>query len=221
MIRPRRCPCVLRRALPLLVALFIGTLACGPTRPDLPAPRLRGPLPEGDAQAGAALRRDRALGRSGFACADCHAVDAPRPGPSLVGARADQIDWCVERFMRRPALSARQVADLQAAPPPRPAAWATTGEALYAQQCAHCHADGRAPQIIGRPWPRDHLRAVIRGTDRPAHPDTLMPPFAPSVLDENALKRLVDHVVDQSADGRAFLPAVVGLSEPRMMVGSR
>lgn len=205
---------------PALLLVTTGFIGCGPNKPVLPNALSRGALPPGDPVAGAQLRHDRSLGRGGFACADCHSVDQPRPSRSLRGATAAQIDWCVERFMRRPALPAQTIADLQAAPTTPPATLASTGSALYAQQCAHCHDDTAVEPILGQPWPRDHLRAVIRGTNRPAHPDTLMPPFPPAALDEDALKRLIDHVVSPSAALKTLTSAQVGLSGPWMMVGS-
>ncbi|MGK0360522.1 MAG: mono/diheme cytochrome c family protein [Bradymonadia bacterium] len=205
---------------PTLLLLTIGLFGCGPGKPVLPGILSRGALPPGDPVAGTRLRHDRDLGRGGFACADCHAVDQPRPSRSLRGATTAEIDWCVERFMRRPALPAQAIADLQAAPTTPPAPLASTGPALYGQQCAHCHADDALDPILGQPWPRDYLRAVIRGTNRPAHPDTLMPPFSPTALDEDALKRLIAHVVSPSAALEMLAPAQVGLSALWMMVGS-
>ena len=204
------------RLLLLSGAAWIGCLACGPVKPVLPRSAVRGPLPPGDALAGAALLHDRRLGRSGFACADCHPVDAPRPGPSLAGVNAAGIDWCVERFQRRPPLAAQAIADVLAVPPKAIAPLPAEGAAIYAQQCAGCHEAGPAGGLLGQPWPTDRLVAVIRGTDRPRHPDTMMPAFSPDALNENALKRLVEYVVSKSAArGQA------GMSAREMMVGSR
>ena len=206
---------------PILSILTLVCLACGPVKPIVPAAPIRGALPPGDPVAGDRLQRDGSLGRVGFACVDCHTVDAPRPGRRLTGATAEGIDWCVERYMRRSALPAQAVADLRALPPANPAPLAVTGADLYAQQCAQCHARGTEPAILGVAWPRDYLRGVIRGTNRPRHPDTLMPFFSPALLDEDALKRLVDYVVGASAEDATRAPEHTGLSRLWMMVGSR
>lgn len=131
----------------LLLLAGVGALGCGEARPRLP-PALpapgAAPSVSGEAARGAARLRDRALGRVGLSCADCHRVpgDAParlRPGPSLVGVGqreawwshltttlATAVDQCAERYLARPTLAARArddlVAALEAVPPVAPAA---------------------------------------------------------------------------------------------------
>ncbi len=130
-----------------LLLPLVGALACGEPRPRLPPPL---PAPgaaasaAGDAARGAALLRDRALGRSGLACADCHRVpgdpaDHLRPAPSLVGVAdreawwshlttrlATAVDHCAERYQAPPAHEAIPLADvvtaLEAGPLAAPAA---------------------------------------------------------------------------------------------------
>jgi mono/diheme cytochrome c family protein len=84
----------------------------------------------GDRTRGEALLAARALGRSGFACLDCHAIAGAglRPGPDLAGASSRGSLWsgattqvsvavglCVERYLDRPALESAPRADLVAA----------------------------------------------------------------------------------------------------------
>ncbi|MEZ4468620.1 MAG: cytochrome c [bacterium] len=179
----------------------------------------------GDAARGDALLQDRAVARSGLACADCHALGAAlRPGPP-VGALARQATWwwgtapdlaaavqrCVERYQTRPPLDGRALGDviaaLQAAPAPTPAAVPDAPAALYAAACRPCHEDGPGPPVLGRTWPSSFLRARIRGTDRPAHPDTLMPAFAPDRLPDAALDGLVDALGRDLLRGPGDAPA--------------
>lgn len=172
----------------------LGQVGCGPATPQLPPTPPAAAIAPGDPAIGAPLLRDRTLGRSGLACADCHAVDAPRPAPPLSGATADGVSWCVERYLRRPALDPTRTGHLLAAAQaaaPASAALPSDGDALYAQQCAGCHEGGPAEGLRGRPWSDDALRARIRGADRPPHPDSLMPPFPVGFLDDPALDRLV------------------------------
>lgn len=189
-------PPVRMRSLGWWVAL--GVFGCGPTAPRLPAVDAPRTVAPGDARLGQAALRDRALGRTGLACADCHSVDAPRPGPALGAATADGIDWCVERYLHRPALDGAQTGHLLAAAATLAPADAlpSDGAALFAQQCAGCHAGGPAAPLEGRPWADDALRARIRGADRPRHPDGLMPPFPPAFLDDAALDRIVEHLAN-------------------------
>lgn len=181
-------------------------LGCGPSPPPLLAP-LAQPAAVAGGDPAAAPLADRAFGRSGFACLDCHRHTAPalRPAPPLAGFRppgwhgqaptaAAAIARCVERWQRRPAPSDAVTADLAAsfaapaAPaPPLPA----DGAALYAAACRHCHEDGPAGPVAGRPFAAAALRATIRGDDRPRHPATQMPPFDPGVLPDPTLDALV------------------------------
>ena len=119
----------------LNIALLALSVGCGEARPRLPPPLpppgagWRGP---GDAGRGRALMRDRRVGRSGYACGDCHRLvgDAParlRPAPSLVTLGAGPwwsglapsvaiaVDLCVERYLARPALAPGPLGDLVAA----------------------------------------------------------------------------------------------------------
>lgn len=181
-------------------------LGCGASPPPLLAP-----LPQPSVVAGgdpaAAPLADRTFGRSGFACLDCHRHVAPalRPAPPLAGFRppgwhgraptaAAAIARCVERWQRRPAPSDAVTADLAASfeVAPAPAApLPEEGAALYAAACRHCHEDGPAGPVAGRPLAAAALRATIRGDDRPRHPATMMPPFGPEALPDAALDALV------------------------------
>lgn len=120
----------------LVLWVGFGALGCGDARPRLPpalpAPAAAPRVPA-DAARGAARLRDRRLGRTALACADCHRVpgdppDRLRPAPSLVGVGgrgawwshltttlATAVDRCVERYLARPALEAEPRADLVAA----------------------------------------------------------------------------------------------------------
>lgn len=180
-----------------ILGAMAGLWGCGSPTPRLPGAPARATLPAGDAERGVALLTDRALGRTGLACADCHPVTTWRPAPSLTAATAERVDWCVERYLHRPALTATALADVLAAAatlgPHAPNA--TDPAALYAQACAHCHEAGPGEPVLGALWTRAHLTATIRGADRPAHPDTLMPFFDADALPDPALAALVDYVM--------------------------
>lgn len=191
--------------LALIAALSIGP-GCGPAPPPLPPP-LAAPVEVAPGDASRAPLADRAFGRSGFACLDCHAHTAAsiRPAPPLSGSSppgwhgraptaAAAITRCIERYSSRPA-PADAVADLVAAlGAPATAAPSLPAEpaALYAAACRHCHEDGPAGAVLGRPHRAAALRATIRGTDRPPHPATLMPPFTVDTLPDAALDALVE-----------------------------
>ncbi|MCA9540765.1 MAG: c-type cytochrome [Myxococcales bacterium] len=154
------------------------------------------------------------MGRSGLACADCHAAPgeaALRPAPALGavgsviwGGRsvsvAAAIDLCADRYLARPPLPAEVRGDLRALLAARPVAegpdvagW--DGVALYDQACRHCHEEGPGGVLIDRPLSRTGLVAMVRGADRPRHPATFMPAFAAARLSDAALARLVDWLV--------------------------
>lgn len=189
------------RALLPIAALL---LACGgppPLPPAEPAPALAA---EGDPQTGARLFADRALGRTGLACADCHpGGGGPRPAPDLARWAAGEGRWagierspaeslaaCVERFQARGPLAGQQGADLRAAirrlPPPAPVA--DDPAALYGAACAHCHEDGPAGPLVGG---RHAPKALADRLRRRPGPAEVMPRFDPSTLPDRALEGLV------------------------------
>ncbi len=167
---------------------------------------------------------DRALGRSGLACADCHAIraGAVRPAPRLDGALTRDSLWsgatpnvavalnlCVERYLDRPALAPPMLDALVSALTALPAlsddvrgSAPVDGARLYDTACRHCHEDGPAGGVLATRWTRDAITAVVRGSNRPAHPATHMPAFDAQTLPEPALTALVDFVVDASTRAR-------------------
>ena len=186
-----------------IALLSLGALtACGERPPRLPPP-----LPAanvdgvtGDPAEGAQRLMDRGLGRTGFSCGDCHPVDGRllRPAPALSSATAQKIHHCVERYLARPALSPQLMANLLRATEStsgRALEVPTTGRDLYDAACRHCHEDGPAGAILGRPFRVGSLRATIRGADRPPHPRTLMPSFPEAVLSEGDLRVLTEAVI--------------------------
>ncbi|MCB9547311.1 MAG: cytochrome c [Myxococcales bacterium] len=195
----------LRTALALLLA------GCGTSAPSLPAEAPIAALP-GDAGRGERLVADRGLGRSGLACGDCHGgPDTLRPATPL-GALSSRPTWwwgtaptlgaavqrCVERSLLRPALDAQALGDvvaaLEAAAGAPGRAWPAdaTPAATYDLACRHCHEDGPGGPLLDRTWPTAFLRDRIRGTDRPPHPDTLMPAFDAERLPDAALTPLAE-----------------------------
>lgn len=201
----------------LALAAFAG---CGPHPPPLPPP-LPTVVADDDSTPDAQpveqpeLLRDRALGRTGLACADCHPVpgaaalrpappldrETPRPGAwsGRASSRAAAIALCVERHLARPtppaaALDAltRALDHAPAAAPPAP----TEPAALYDAACRHCHEAGPAGPVLGRRWRRAALRRRIRGLDRHRHPSTLMPALTEAHLPEPALSALIGWIVD-------------------------
>ena len=197
---------------------FAGILGCGevpPTLPPpLPAPADVVPAP-GDAARGAALLADRGLGRSGFACTDCHRVEAggpPRPAPALVGVADAGPFWsgatsrlgeaanrCVERYLSRPSLGAQALGDVVAsmrARSPGVARVADEGGALYDDACRHCHEEGPADAVAGCAWRRVDLRRALRGEGRAPHPASFMPAFPPERLEARALQTLTAWLLD-------------------------
>lgn len=114
-------------------AVLAGCLcACGAgAPPQLPA---EAPTPltavATPAPATPAALRDRSLGNTGYACADCHALGEParRPGPALAGVAGRSGLWsgtapslpsaanrCVERYLARPSLDGAALGGLVAA----------------------------------------------------------------------------------------------------------
>lgn len=188
----------------LLAAALVS--GCGPTPPPLPPPIAL--APSGPGVAGRAPLADRGFARSGYACLDCHRLDAPtvRPAPPLAGfappgwrgrapTTAAAVVRCVERYQRRIA-PAEAVADLvaaiEAAPPAPDPPLPAEPAALYDAACRHCHEGGPAGPVLGRPHRAAALRALIRGDDRPRHPGTSMPPYTPEALPDVALDALVE-----------------------------
>jgi len=172
--------------------------------------------------------RDRSVGRSGFACADCHATgdDAVRPAPRLVGTSTRTSLWsgatdswvvavnlCVERYLDRPALPSPEVDGLVAAihalPRLEPTGAASSaalapidGAGLYDAACRHCHEGGPAGPVLSTRWTPRALTVLVRGWDRPAHPATHMPAFGTETLSDAALAALVEFVADAPAKAR-------------------
>lgn len=129
------------------------------------------------------------------------------------------VNLCVERWLARPALTGAALADLAAAagagagvgappaapvsaPAPvdesaeRPEGDAHRGRAIYDAACRHCHEEGPGGALWGRAWARAALARTVRGLDRPRHPGTLMPPFGPEVLSDDALDDLTTALAD-------------------------
>lgn len=165
----------------------------------------------GDGARGMAALRDRGFGRTGLACADCHAIapDMLRPAPGLGGAAERTVRWagaeaplpvvigtCVERYQARTPPSAAEVADLVAGIRSIGAAGAvgapSDGAELYDAACRHCHEGGPAGDLVGRPWTEDALRDAIRGRSAPVHPGRLMPAFDAARLPDAAVEILVE-----------------------------
>lgn len=167
---------------------------------------------------------DRALGRSGLACGDCHAVSASglRTSPRLDGAAARGSLWsgattdlpiavnlCVERYLDRPALTPPALDALVSAVASLPTQVGgglgpghVDGALLYDAACRHCHEDGPAGPVLTTRWPRRQLVDVIRGQDRPAHPATHMPAFTTETLPDAALDVLVEFIADAPTRAR-------------------
>ncbi len=181
--------------------------ACGDAPLRLPAalPASSERVRPGDAEAGERALADRKLGRSGWACVDCHPLQtgAWRPAPALAGLRSEgpfwsgaartadaAIDRCVERFLQRPPLGGSTwnlIAALRATPPLEerlPEAPA----GLYDAACRHCHEAGPAGALLGRRWSRRALERSLSGPQRRA-PPAMMPGFE---LPEGARSALVE-----------------------------
>lgn len=187
----------------LTIALVAG---CGPGVPELATIPAAMPIADGgDRARGARIFGDRAFGRTGFACADCHpgpGTTGPRPGPALDRWASGQARWsgvettpiaalsaCIERFQARPEPSPPEAAGLRAAllsAPSRPT------DKTYEATCADCHERGPAPALRGRPWSARTLTAWVRGTNRPPHPITLMPRFDSARLSDAELAAIHD-----------------------------
>ena len=201
--------------------LILGSASCGSPQFALP-PTLETSADEGIGQAAKPdrsaleLRRlvaDRTLGRSGLSCADCHgmgidAVQLLRPAVPLIlrtashgdpQATGKAIELCVSRYLLRVPLPRAQVMALSSLfiPVMSPTARATDadGAMLYGSGCRHCHEDGPASNILGRPFSRAYLASMIRGTSRSAHPKTLMPSFNEARLGAAELERLIAFVL--------------------------
>ncbi len=203
--------------------LILLLTACGPVVPDLVA-EVPPPLgSEGLVTRGQARLSDRAEGRSGLACTDCHGVGGDvRPAPDLHGLASTPmwrgeatsleaaIQRCAERYQRRLGPRGEALGDLvaalnaaaNAAPDPGAAKDVppTEPDALYDAACRGCHEAGPAGPLLGRPWPVAHLRARVLGPREPG-PDRLMPTFPPERLPgAEALVRWL------AAGGNARLP---------------
>lgn len=160
----------------------------------------------GDGVAGARRFADRTSSRTGFACADCHPGPdgRARPAPALGRWAGGQGRWagvdrppaeslaaCVERFQARGPLSPTHAADLSAAIAGFAAPTSDgvdTPDGLYRAACAHCHEDGPAGALVGRPLTSAAIRDAVRG---PGTTDRRMPAFARAVIDDAALDGLV------------------------------
>ncbi len=194
--------------LPLKV-LFAGALfACGERPLAIPSP-LPGPVlvdaHTGDLARGRAALRDRTLGRTGFACADCHRTgeaERLRPAPPINTATPSKVHYCVERYLGRSALSTAQMTDVlraTAQAPPQSAPSAGSGKSIYDEGCRHCHERGPAGPLLERPFSPGPLRKLIRGHARATHPNSLMPSFSAKVLSNSALDALVEAMVTTRA----------------------
>jgi mono/diheme cytochrome c family protein len=183
-------------------------------------------LSRGDGERGMAGLLDRGFGRTGLACADCHAIgpDMLRPAPSLGGAAERTVRWagaegplpvvigtCVERYQARPPPSPAEVADLVAGIRSIGAAGAVEapaeGAALYDAACRHCHEGGPGGALVGRPWTEDALRHAVRGRSAPVHPGRLMPAFDAARLPDAGVETLVDWLRSRP---RTFRPVAPG-----------
>jgi len=201
--------------------LILGSVSCGSPQFALP-PTLESSANEGIGhavkgdQSALELRRvvaDRTLGRSGLSCADCHDIgtDADqslRPAVPLIlrtashgdpHATGKAIELCVSRYLLRVPLAKAEVMALSSFLVPAlshaPRATDADGAMLYGSGCRHCHEDGPASNILGRPFSRAYLASMIRGTSRRAHPKTLMPSFNEARLGVAELERLIAFVL--------------------------
>ena len=106
--------------------------------------------------------------------------------------------YCVERYLGRNALSEEEMANVLSAArkgPAQQAKPAKSGRATYDEGCRHCHEQGPAGPLLTRPFSIGPLRERIRGTNRAAHPDSLMPAFSALRLPDVALDALVEVMV--------------------------
>ena len=166
-------------------------------------------------------------------CASCHGDDlrGGANGPSLRGAGAADLDfWMVTGRMpaalpwlevghRGPQIDAREIALIEAyvtsvAPGGPPIPQVATGgnlahgRELFAQNCEHCHGVGGAGASLGEnAWaPALQAASITQVAEAIRVGPGNMPKFAPSQLDDSALRDIVTYVswLDADAATAAF-----------------
>ncbi len=216
------------------LAFVLMMTACGsaksPRLPELPGQSVSAASTSrsGDAVAGRLRFVDRTLGRSGLACADCHALTSRLRGDRDVDGRlhvgpalgqSERAVWsgaqvtleaaltaCVERWLLRAPLPSETAADLLASLREEPgierirgptrSALAPHGLALYDSACRSCHEGGPGGPILGRAYRPIEVSSIIRGSNRPRHPGTLMPAFSSQVLQDAEVAAIAEAIAD-------------------------
>ncbi len=210
----------------ILVVMVVFLGACSSSAPQLSAPLLTprsAKAAVGSATQGQRLMADRAFGRSGFACLDCHAnrnapsrggPPFPPEGSSFWSGATPQIEvavnLCIERFQQRESVQGQTLGALSAAvlkgewPRPAPPGTPTShpdeprvserGRRQYLARCGGCHEGGPAGAVLGKLWSRAALRAAIRGDGRRPR-SQFMPIFSARVLRPADLEAVIEFVL--------------------------
>ena len=201
-------------SLSVLMIVTLTLVSCGSERPRLPTPlQPKISIKVGDVSP-MALIRDRKLGRSGYACVDCHRVPGmeaslirPAPGfgqrvggltPSPALRIQRGIKHCVERYLMRAPLSARTHSILAnwldiAVPASRQPSSAS-GTALFDRACRHCHDDGPAVALLTTPLRRSTILQKVLKRQPDFHPSKMMPPFMAQHLTPEEAARIADYL---------------------------
>ena len=200
------------------VFVCLCTLSCGAPPISLPSPLESTAKAQGGHRPRSPLKTrlmmdDRRLGRSGLSCSDCHAVGTSnmhslRPAPRLVYRRRGQgagvstraaVTFCISRYLMRPPLADADIRILSEFVASHQLQASETneddGHALYQSGCRHCHEDGPAPPLLGRPFRRMDLISRIRGTLPAFHPTRLMPSFNRQILGQSQMEKLIQFLL--------------------------
>ena len=197
-----------------VVYLTVGVLAaaCSQTM-RLPEERFDFSSPSLRASSGSvretltAFLANRNLGRSGYACIDCHGIEGAealdlRPAPRLTmssSGKSGRIDFgrsinrCTERYLMRPGWNETTLVVLSTqlglAPGEMKPAPDMPGRVLYQRACQHCHQPGLAGDLLGRPLNRSRLELFVRSKSS-SRPAILMPGFPLEALTEAQFQAL-------------------------------